>query len=1236
MTQRALITGVFSVALLLGCSGSGSKPPPMKGVTKDNHTYFPITAGTAHEFGKTLADGTVLNCDSCHPPNAASFTDFTCISCHDHEQPTMDLLHLSQSTYTYASSSCFSCHPKSVKFSYDHFGISSGCAYCHDVGGVFVALDACSLPPDNRCKPSSGDAHVSLGLDCSACHVTTTWLGAGNGPGDAHDPAHDVTVHELLPSWSGSSIASVSPNDETLPQVMNHASSAVDSNLLSACTNCHFDAASGVYLGALFHSTLANLADAGVTQPVTCNDCHKVTVASSTVDFGLSSMPQGFVGPLASNPARSPASGEMRHDAVAWASLAPTTTPLLAQDCAVCHAPPTEDLDSHWTNGRDANPATFHPALTALGQAQPSSCIDCHANSRPTAQLDSSTASLPAGLVFDHQNQVALDDCAGCHTAGGVTQWSGGKFHLAGAAAPTTCLPCHSGERPSSTLNDVTTWQGSYTSAPFDYVSNSLNAKHGDGQDCAVCHTGPGTGAWGSTQNWQGGHYAHQAGTSAANTCINCHTSQRPDLVLGVSQASTALGFDHSVNGTGDCFGCHQASVTAGSFAHYFNGSGMLPGGDWQGGQQYPGNVLVSSPTQFVSLTSYSLTRSGSLVTGITSSNVTLNNAMLHTSSQIPAALNPGPVGNPDYASCTKCHSPAGYADGQFHAALTDAGIPQTVLTSCGDCHEQMRPPGFVEKAASDLQAMDHRALLNGGSVSAVSGLDCTTCHKSPGTAWTDGKFHSNIGSATPADCTVCHYALMADAAKADLTQTTNYKMAHRSAQITAQKCDSCHASALSKATNTPLASTLFNPGAYHASVSAQPSLCIDCHLVSEPAANASTQSSVVYTLPQGGTATNGGQWMNHGSSFVAGKDCAVCHRTDAKTSGSAWAKSDLFHANVTGTITACQGCHGTGNGKGTVVGTNNNLPTGLTNSTMVTTAVTPSSTGVPAGTFDQLTHSDVNVTGHDCNYCHTQVGPSTASGVQGKEWAQAKFHTSFGSTALVMNLTTGRCANCHMNVRPGASFTAQDHSTFNNNSGSTDCSSCHSWPGTGTSSSPNWLGASGGAPTYITVGGFTVDPQVASNTTQAGIANLPHPTVGSTPCATCHTGGVGGRQAIGYDHASTLINTKCNSCHEAGSDLVGSPWVSSCTTQSGCTGDTRPYSIATLKCSKNNKNFSNNYKHFNRVDCKECHSKPSGIAVATTGSTYTSAWRFKHTESNMTNSSTCNLCHSSPNNFSK
>ena len=240
---------------------------------------------------------------------------------------------------------------------------------------------------------------------------------------------------------------------------------------------------------------------------------------------------------------------------------------------------------------------------------------------------------------------------------------------------------------------------------------------------------------------------------------------------------------------------------------------------------------------------------------------------------------------------------------------------------------------------------------------------------------------------------------------------------------------------------------------------------------------------------------------------------------------------------------------------------------------------------------------------------------------MQGKEWAQARFHASFTTGApLVMNGTTGRCSNCHMNVKPGTGFTAQDHSSFTSASGTPDCSSCHSWPGAGTSAAPNWLGA-GGAPAFITVGGFTI-PNPPSNppTIQAGIASLPHPSTVGVACTTCHTGGVGGKGAIGYDHASTLINANCDSCHESGSDLVGTVWNGATTASAGA-GDTRPISLT---------NTSNHYfldRAGAQVDCRWCHTKPTGVSTTTTGTAYTAAWRFHHPPQSPIQNF-CYLCH--------
>jgi hypothetical protein len=1240
MRCRGLIGAVTLLLALAGC-GSRQIPGDPNGVKPESHTWFPITAGV-HAIGASTADGPIA-CASCHSSTAASFKEFSCVGCHAHEQGVTDRLHTSVKDYGYASAQCLSCHPSGAKEAFDHAGVVGNCAQCHDVGATFAAL-----PVPGFTHPPTG------GADCGGCHTTTDWKGAtGAPPGGAHDPGADVVVNALIPTYSGMSMSSLSPRTERLPMPMNHASTEVSPAALSTCANCHSDAATGVYFPGNLHSSLANLSttDPTITEPSACASCHS------------DSMPIGFVGPTATSPVRTPPSGEMKHDAVAWANDAPTSTPLVPTNCGLCHASPSPALDATWATGSGGGSPVFHNSLDVASVPQPASCIDCHANSRPAGLLDSSNSSVPAGLSFDHGSPEAQKDCASCHVqtaVSGWASWKGGLFHAAGSVAPGTCLPCHASERPVSTAGWIS---ATYKDVPFDYVQSSVGATHGDGQDCATCHTGPGTGAWGGTQNWAGGQFAHGPSTVAATTCIACHSSQRPDLQPGATaaSASTLLGFDHAQNGSGECFGCHQATVTAGSYVNYTNPSThTLPGGDWKGGQTYPGSSFASSADQFVTVTETTLVRAGAsnLVTSTTSISATLYNGMLHTSKAVPSSLAAGPSTAPDNTKCWHCHTSSNgvvsaYRNGQFHAALTNyKATPTSAVTplaqptsSCADCHLPMIPVNIVEKSGASLQPMDHGAsftaavTIAGMSVTKVSQIDCSVCHKSPGGSWNDGVFHASIGTAVPADCVSCHYMTMADVAKADVSSGTNFAMKHKSGQITFQSCQTCHASALGKATGTPVAAAEWQTGAFHGSLSAQPSACVDCHAVSEPAAGASTQSAVAYALAQGGTATNGRQWMNHGSSVLAGKDCAACHAADAKKTGSAWSQSTPLHASVAGTKT-CQECHGITNGGGSVGGTKNNLPAGTINTTTATSATTGSSTGIGAGTMAQINHADVNASGHDCNFCHTQVGPSTTSGVQGMEWAQAKFHANFtsASSALVLNATTGRCSNCHLAEKPGLAFTAQDHSGFTNASGREDCSSCHSFPGTGTLSAPNWLGAAG-MPQVINVGGFAISqPPATSPTTQAGINNLPHPTVATgTTCTSCHTTAAGGKGAIGYDHKSSLINSNCNACHEAGSNLVGAKW-NGATSQSSGAGDTRPYTIVGLVPSYkgNSRALSNGYNHFFSVDCHECHVVPSGNGLTATGSGYTSAWKFNHRESNMKNPSTCNMCHGSPNNLPK
>src|SRR5581483_11676304 len=61
----------------------------------------------------------------------------------------------------------------------------------------------------------------------------------------------------------------------------------------------------------------------------------------------------------------------------------PTGTALVSAACETCHLPPAHAGDTWARNLDGGTPAAYHASLGA----QPSSCVDCHANTRPKAVL---------------------------------------------------------------------------------------------------------------------------------------------------------------------------------------------------------------------------------------------------------------------------------------------------------------------------------------------------------------------------------------------------------------------------------------------------------------------------------------------------------------------------------------------------------------------------------------------------------------------------------------------------------------------------------------------------------------------------------------------------------------------------------------------------------------------------------------------------------------------------------
>jgi len=74
------------------------------GATFDHDSrWFPIYSG-AHR-------GRWSSCSTCHT-NSSNYSVFTCLSCHEHSQSSMDSHHQSVSGYRYDSQACYSCHPR--------------------------------------------------------------------------------------------------------------------------------------------------------------------------------------------------------------------------------------------------------------------------------------------------------------------------------------------------------------------------------------------------------------------------------------------------------------------------------------------------------------------------------------------------------------------------------------------------------------------------------------------------------------------------------------------------------------------------------------------------------------------------------------------------------------------------------------------------------------------------------------------------------------------------------------------------------------------------------------------------------------------------------------------------------------------------------------------------------------------------------------------------------------------
>ena len=644
-------------------------------------------------------------CDTCHT-SAANFLvrSFNhvgitggCATCHNGQSLGMKSKPL---THFPTLLPCESCHTNTSTFlswRMDHTGITTGCSSCHGGPGGSTYPGVVSFPV----------LHIAIGTaDCNSCHTNfSTFLGAAY-PHDATTTGKCGNCHE------GQLAGTVSINPAT----------HIPNGYGIACDTCHTPTNTSNFTsfkGAAYHLTTVG-SGPSATFPVLCSSCHNGAYASQ----GAQGVNTGHVG-------------------------------LGSFDCATCHT------DTNTVKYTSFLGATFNhvpsiyasfPADTAPGT--PARCDTCHVTGAGGAR------TMPA-LHVPYTVGNPAQDCNGCHT--------------------NASTQCASAAGCASFLGAIWTHSGTYTTFPTAApASPACTSCHGSGvggakmkpathisttQDCIVCHVASGTGCPNCT-TFLGAVFSHQPGiysafpaaAPATPTCGSCH-------LTGVGGAKT-YSASHIATSL-DCIACHSnANTQCPSCVNFVTGGAAY---------NHSPSPYATFPTTSPASPLCSSCHNGSTATGTNAGHMLIGAtdcSACHLSSpgcnlaNAPCSSFLGAVGAAPHTvaflggkTCVSCH------DGlQATGLSSDANHIPVAGIACDQCHpayDGVSSINFGTTAVSvgmggavSKYAMNHTVLgaarcdscHNGayvgqgifGAVAKVSNhipttitgsLDCTTCH---------------------------------------------------------------------------------------------------------------------------------------------------------------------------------------------------------------------------------------------------------------------------------------------------------------------------------------------------------------------------------------------------------------------------------------------------------------------------------------------------------------------------
>jgi predicted CxxxxCH...CXXCH cytochrome family protein len=1117
-----------------------------------------LAGGKATSPAWTKVDGSQETCDSCHgnpppPPHPASAA---CSTCHGmtvgqdgkisgkskHVNGVLDV----------SSQSCSSCHgsddnaapPKDVAGQSDTTLITVGAHQSHLKGAAGlaapVACDECHVVPkdagDAGHLDGQPDGDVEFGklattggtspafdhdtARCSDayCHGATlgggtlknpewtqvdgTQAACGTCHGDPPPPPHPES------SQCGTCHDQTATPDGQILDKTKHVDGKLQVKAL-ACNTCHGSVANSAPpkdVGGGSDTTLITVGahqshlqgPAGLSAPVTCEDCHQVP-ADVAAPGHLDGTPDGDVkfGPLAAaqgaDPAWEPASatctGSYCHGATTTggADTAPVWTKVDGTQvgCASCHGypPPPPHAQSAQcglchTMTATADGKLKDKALHIDGKVEVigQGCSSCHGNdlnaAPPTDTLGRSDPSFKT--VGAHQAHLTQPDgltqpvaCSQCHVVPASIDAAGHLDGVDGAEVAFGALATAAGATPAWNTATATcsgaychgaTLTGGTTTTPLwtnvDGTQVACGSCHGfpppephvQSSKCGLCHVQTAT-VYGQLKD-KSFHIDGQVQVAPMN-CNSCHGSEANDAPPRDVDGNTAttvitVGAHQShllqPDGISTPVACDQCHVVPNGVAAAGHLDGA-PGGDVAFG------AIAKAGGATPQWTVATATCSGAYCHGATlqgGANKTPKWTQVD-GTQVKCGTchgNPPPPPHTTSTQCSACHTQTVNPDGTIKdpAVHLDGQIEVTQI-GCSNCH------GSADNAAPPKD-------VNGGTDPALPTVGAHQAHlKQPD------------GLSAPVACSQCHRVPTAvdapghldGAAGGDVTfgAIATADGATPSWNVGTLKCTGayCHGATLGGGTNkAPKWTTL--DGSQVA--------CGTCHGNPPPPPH------------------------------PASSKCALCHTETMKADGTFKDRTLHVDGQVEVISMSCNSCHGSASNDAPPTDVN-----GGTDTILMTVGAHQS----------HVNPSDPSVAPIACDQCHGVPGKVDSPGhLDGAAGGDVKFGAmaSAGGASPSWDPATGKCSGtyCH-----GATIDGGAHKTpvWNQVDGTqADCGSCHGNP-----------------------------------------PPSPHPA--STQCSACHPGTVNPDGTIKdrdkhMDGQVEVTNQACNSCH--GNDLNNAPPV--------------------------------------------------------------------------------------------